>query len=289
MHHVIKEEKAKIIKNNEQNPIDREKMKGFNQISNNPLIQKMGEAMTEKVEEIKDESKYISHEDYLEAHFNIIQSHIVSFLQPIAHHHTISLVKAFLQIWSYRNKFDAIGMNINEGSKKIIELLLSLSLQPFKVIDAIQSFITGEGHVAVKQRSAKLNGESKGSATSQALYCHFVYNYLLHCISNHFQDSCNNQADGLIDIIPTERNHELLYQNMMKFFKCFIYSRSPLTVTWLLEILYILTNKFKHENQKIDKKVKADYLDVLDTLLKSATMIIQDTFAIEYFPDFGIN
>lgn len=61
---------------------------------------------------------------------------------------------------------------------------------------------------------------------------------------------------------------------MMKFFKCFIYSRSPITVNWLLEILYILMNKFKHDDQKIDKKVKTDYLDVLDTLLKSATMIV---------------
>jgi hypothetical protein len=35
--------------------------------------------------------------------------------------------------------------------------------------------------------------------------------------------------------------------------------------------------------------VKADFLDVLDTLLKSATMIIQDTFGIKYYDEFGIN
>ena len=61
---------------------------------------------------------------------------------------------------------------------------------------------------------------------------------------------------------------------MMKFFKCFIYSRSPVTVNWLLEILYVLATKFKPEDTKLDKRVKAEYLDVLDTLLRSATMII---------------
>jgi hypothetical protein len=43
----------------------------------------------------------------------------------------MSVVKAFLQIWGWRQNFDSIGMNVNEGGKKIIELLLSLSLQPY--------------------------------------------------------------------------------------------------------------------------------------------------------------
>lgn len=111
----------------------------------------------------------------------------------------------------------------------------------------------------------------------------------MHCISNHFTNNFEQKANGLEEIISTERNIELLYSNMMKFFKCFIYSRSPITVNWLLEILYILTNKFKHDKQHIEKKVKADFLDVLDTLLKSATMIIQDTFGIKYYDEFGIN
>ena len=142
------------------------------------------------------------------------------------------------------------------------------------MIDAVQKYLLAENHVAVKQRNARLDKNAKERATSQSLYCHFVYNYLLHCISNHFQDNYSTKDSDMEVIVSTERNHELLYSNMMKFFKCFIYSRSPITVNWLLEILYILTNKFKHDNQKIDKKVKADYLDVLDTLLKSATMIL---------------
>jgi hypothetical protein len=73
----------------------------------------------------------LSHEEYLRSHFNVIQTHIVNFLQPIAHRFTMSVVKAFLQIWGWRHNFDSIGMNVNEGGKKIIELLLSLSLQPY--------------------------------------------------------------------------------------------------------------------------------------------------------------
>jgi hypothetical protein len=76
---------------------------------------------------------------------------------------------------------------------------------------------------------------------------------------------------------------------MLKFFKCFIYSRSPITVCWLLEILNVLATKFKPEDSKLDKRVKADYLEILDTLLKSATMIIQDSFGVKYHENFGIN
>ena len=40
---------------------------------------------------------------------------------------------------------------------------------------------------------------------------------------------------------------------MTKFFKSFMYSKSPNTVLWLLEIMFILTNKFKPLEAKLEK------------------------------------
>ncbi len=52
--------------------------------------------MADKVEDVYVSSKGMGHEEYLRAHFNVIQTHIVNFLQPLAQRFTMSLVKAFL-------------------------------------------------------------------------------------------------------------------------------------------------------------------------------------------------
>lgn len=75
---------------------------------------------------------------------------------------------------------------------------------------------------------------------------------------------------------------------MMKFFKNFVYTRHPTTINWLIEILYILSTKFKPEDSKTEKKVKAEYQDLLELLLKSATQIIQDTFGTKYNDSYGL-
>jgi hypothetical protein len=143
--------------------------------------------------------------------------------------------------------------------------------------------------VTKQKKETSLDGESKKAATPQSLYCQFVYNYLLHCIYNHFPHASEDK-DGNVNIINSERAYVLLFANMMKFFKCYIYSRSPVTVCWLLEILAVLAIKFKPDDAKLDQRVKAEYIDVLYTLLRSATMIVTDTFGIiKYREEFGID
>lgn len=76
---------------------------------------------------------------------------------------------------------------------------------------------------------------------------------------------------------------------MKKFIDNFIYTRHPVTISWLLEILYILSAKFKPEDSKIEKKVKLQFHELLETLLRSATQIIQDTFGVKYHETYKLN
>jgi len=55
-----------------------------------------------------------------------------------------------------------------------------------------------------------------------------------------------------------------LYANILKFVKGFINSRHPNTITWLSEIINILTNKFKPEDAKLEKRLKLEYHEVFD-------------------------
>lgn len=193
-----------------------------------------------------------------------------------------------MNIWGWSAAFDKIGMSVNEGCEKIIQIFLSLSIPPYRVIEQVQEYIRQHDWNCVKQKKdMSLEIKDKESATTQSLYCQFVYVYLQSSISNHFQQS-SYEEDGTTLVNNVEKQYVLLYENMLKFFKCFIYSRSPITVCWLLEILNVLSTKFKPEDSKLDRKVKMDYLEILDTLLKSATMIIQDTFGVKYHEAFGI-
>ena len=79
-----------------------------------------------------------------------------------------------------------------------------------------------------------------------------------------------------------------LYRNMTKFFKAFMGSKHPNTICWLLEILYLLSDKFKAENSTLDKKLKGDLGLILDSLLKALSNILQDQFGLKYQSDYGI-
>ena len=83
----------------------------------------------------------ITHKEYLLANFNQVQTTIVSFLQPISTLHCKEIVWGFMEIWLASIHFTKIGMNVNEGCSKIIQLLLSLSIEPYEVIDSINKII----------------------------------------------------------------------------------------------------------------------------------------------------
>lgn len=75
----------------------------------------------------------------------------------------------------------------------------------------------------------------------------------------------------------------------MVFFKKFMLTKNPNTICWLLEILLIVSQKFKPDESKLEKKLKAEYNHVLDTLLKSAASVVSDGFGLTFLGEYGVH
>lgn len=69
----------------------------------------------------------------------------------------------------------------------------------------------------------------------------------------------------------------------------FVNAKNPNTVTWLVEMLYILTNKFKPDDSKLEKRLKAELTEVFDSLLRAAASIITDGFGVKYTDAYGVD
>jgi hypothetical protein len=76
---------------------------------------------------------------------------------------------------------------------------------------------------------------------------------------------------------------------MQKFMKNFCFAKHPNTVTWLLELMYILTNRFKPDDSKLEKRLKQDLAEVFDLLLRAASTIITDSFNVGYTERYGVD
>ena len=119
---------------------------------------------------------------------------------------------------------------------------------------------------------------------------------MAHCITPNFKhQNAREQTEDAEQTNERERvDHQLeallkLNANAMKFFQNFIHTRHPTTVCWLLEILLLLTHKFKPQGNKLDKRLKAEYTQLFDSLLRSAAAILSDSFGIRYTEAYGIN
>jgi len=66
-------------------------------------------------------------------------------------------------------------------------------------------------------------------------------------------------------------------------------AKHPNTVTWLMEMLYILTNRFKPDDSKLEKRLKGDLSEVFDLILKAASSIITDSFGVNYTEKYGLD
>ena len=51
---------------------------------------------------------------------------------------------------------------------------------------------------------------------------------------------------------------------MSKFIKNFMHAKHPNTITWIMELLYILKNRFKPDDSKLEKKLKFELYEVYD-------------------------
>jgi hypothetical protein len=102
------------------------------------------------------------------------------------------------------------------GCEKIIQLLISLQVEPHAVIDAVNRWISTYNYIPVKEkRTIEFNAEQKEKATLQSLLCQFVYTYLLQSISNHFKMQTSHVAKG--DTDQAQDQYAKLYANILKF------------------------------------------------------------------------
>jgi len=58
---------------------------------------------------------------------------------------------------------------------------------------------------------------------------------------------------------------------------------------WLLEIMFVLLNKFRPDDNKVDKKMKYEFHELLDTLLKASADIMTDQFNVTYNSSYGFD
>ena len=94
-------------------------------------------------------------------------------LHPIAEKKVDWIIHKLLNIWSDSRNFSRIGIDdINDGYEKIIQVLLSLSIPPWKVIESVQQYIVQTKWVVTKQKKDfTADDAAKHSATPQSLYC----------------------------------------------------------------------------------------------------------------------
>lgn len=127
---------------------------------------------TDQIEDNVEQETSMSHEEYLQSHFNLVQKHIVDFLQPLTDKYVDHIIQKTLNIWGMSATFNKIGISVNVGCEKIIQILLSLSIPPYRVIESVQEYIRVHEWNCVKQKKdMTLEHKEKDSATTQSLYC----------------------------------------------------------------------------------------------------------------------
>lgn len=97
---------------------------------------------------------------------------MISLLEPVNHKYSFYLIKGFLEIWKTSSTLSGIGININQGCEKIIQILVSLQVEPHEVIDAVNKWIIVKKYdVSKEKRTVELSQEQKEKATLQSLLC----------------------------------------------------------------------------------------------------------------------
>ena len=118
--------------------------------------------------------------------------------------------------------------------------------------------------------------------TVQSLICQFVYTYLLQQISPNFKLNPKQNAVEPAAIEAQTQQYIALYKNMQRFIRSLSFSKHPNTIMWLLEIMHLVANKFKLDDSKLDKRMKNEFHEQLEALLRSSTEILTDSFNINF-------
>ena len=70
----------------------------------------------------------------------------------MAKSHTFQVVHGYLELWKARSNLTKIGMNTNEGFEKIIQMLLSVQLEPHEVLQAVNEWTVAHEYTTKKRK-----------------------------------------------------------------------------------------------------------------------------------------
>ena len=77
---------------------------------------------------------------------------MISLLEPVNSKYSFYLIRGFLEIWKSSSTLTGIGVNINQGCEKIIQILVSMQVEPHEVIDAVNKWIASRKYDVVKEK-----------------------------------------------------------------------------------------------------------------------------------------
>jgi hypothetical protein len=96
-------------------------------------------------------------------------------------------------------------------------------------------------------------------------------------IRSHFKDSSYS------DQISQLKKHTA------QFIRNFSESKHPTTILWLLEVMLVVSTKFRLDDSKLELKSKSEFQALLNSLLTSSAAIITDQFKVTYNSDYGFD
>lgn len=206
---------------------------------------------------------------YIASEANPTQLMLINILKPIAFCYPNQILQVILTIWI--RKEDIQNLNVNLCLIKLIQILTALELPLYAVIGALNYNIEKLEFASKKVATKKKVVLEKEECQKESLIFFFLYTYLLHNLQFYFKTEDDTKT----------------YRLFLKFLKYFQYSRHPTTICWMLETLYILSQKFSpKEAYNSEKKIKKDYQDLMQMLTENVARIISDDLNIGFSPKY---
>ena len=208
-------------------------------------------------------------EAYVKHSTNMTHNMLINVLKPIAFNYPNQLIQEVLTIWL--KKEDILNTNVNLSLIKLVQILSSLELPLYAIIGALNYNIEKLGFESKRVPAKKKVILEMQECQRESLIFFFLYTYLLHNLQYYFRTEDETK----------------IYRLFFRFLKYFQYSRHPTTICWMMEILYIMTQKFSpKEAYNVEKKLKKDYQDLMQILTENVARIISNDLNIGFAQDY---
>ncbi|CAI2382310.1 unnamed protein product [Moneuplotes crassus] len=206
---------------------------------------------------------------YIDSEANPTHKMLINILKPIAFCYPNQLIQEILVIWI--RKEDIQNLNVNLCLIKLIQILSCLELPLYAVIGALNYNIEKMEFASKKVAQKKKVILEREELQKESLIFFFLYTYILHNLQFYFKTEDDTK----------------IYRLFLKFLKYYQYSRHPTTICWMLETLYILSQKYSPKEAYLsEKKIKKDYQDLMQMLTENVARIISDDLNIGFSPNY---